>query len=270
MVRAAIEDLNASGAEIVIQLGDITDHGERSEFASAKEILEGLTIPYLTMMGNHDVFSLAEQRLSGREYYAEAFGREPDGLLVEHEGVHLAILDSVEHGASPFSPFDMVQGKFIDGQGGATVRGALSWPQHDILAEVAAPGAPPAFVFLHHPVQPFTGFPPILFGLREEDAGRLHATIDSGNVWGVFSGHTHRNSVTRRYGSVLALEVAIPRDFPFGYGLVDVGADGYSYRFRQLSNQTLLRDAYQTATGIHRRYGLGPPESRGFSWTKGS
>ncbi|MGH2753238.1 MAG: metallophosphoesterase family protein, partial [Actinomycetota bacterium] len=264
--RAAIADINASGADLAIQLGDITDHGEREEFERAREVLAGFEIPVTTMMGNHDVFSINEQRLSGREYYGATFGREPDGLLIEHKGFRLAVLDSIEHGASPFGPFDLVSGKFLESSGGAVVRGSLTPPQHDLLAEIAEPDGPPAFIFMHHPPQPFTSFPPIIFGLRDEDSGRLHATIDSGNVWGVFAGHTHRNARTRTYGDVPAQEVGIPRDFPFGYAFVDVTRRGYAYRFHQLSDQDLLRDAYAAAGAIHRRYGAGPELSRSFSW----
>jgi predicted phosphodiesterase len=267
MVGAAIDDLNRSGAAFVIQLGDITDHGQREEFAAAAEMLGRLQMPWKVMMGNHDVYSIQEQRLSGREYFKETFGREPDGVLFEHDGVKFAVLDSVEHAASPFPPYNLVTGSFVEGPGGAVVCGALSYPQHDILAEIAGPQGGPAFVFLHHPPQPFTGFPPILFGLREEDAGRLHAVADSGNVWGVFAGHTHRNTLTRRYGTVPVMEVGIPRDYPYGYALVDVTDTGYRYRFDQISDDSLLESASQSASTIHRRYGGGRAEERAFVWT---
>lgn len=266
--RAAIADLNSSGAELVIQLGDITDHGNKSEFDAAMGALSELQMPYATMMGNHDVYSIEEERLSGREYYPAAFEREPDGVILEHKGFRFAVLDSVMHASSPYSAFNLATGTFLEGPGGAIVRGALSDAQHEILAEVSAPGSAPAFVFLHHPPQPFAGFPPVLFGLRDEDSGRLHATVDSGNVWGVFAGHTHRNARTRDFEGVVAQEVAMPRDYPFGYALVDVTESGYAYRFVQLSDEDLLRDLYPTAGRIHRRYGLGKPEERSFVWTR--
>jgi predicted phosphodiesterase len=268
MARAAIADLNRSGADLVVQLGDITDHGQKEEYAAAMSALAGLEMPYTTMMGNHDVYSIAEERLSGREYYGSSFGREPDGVIVEHKGFRFAVLDSVMHAASPYPAYNLATGSFLEGSSGAIVRGALTNAQHEILADVAAPGTPPAFVFLHHPPQPFTGFPPILFGLRDEDSGRLHATVDSGNVWGVFAGHTHRNARTRNYGTVPAHEVAMPRDYPFGYALVDVTATGYAFRFVQLSDEELLRSAYENAGEIHRRYGLGSAADRSFVWTK--
>jgi 3',5'-cyclic AMP phosphodiesterase CpdA len=252
----------------VIQLGDLTDRGDRDQYEAATAALAKLEMPYATMMGNHDVFSFAEEKLLGKELYAETFGRAPDGVILEHKGVKFCVLDSVDHFASPFPGFDFAAGGFNDGPGGAIVRGALSAPQHDLLAEVAAPGAGPAFVFLHHPPQPFPGFPPILFGLREADSGRLHATIDSGNVWGVFAGHTHRNFRTREFDGVPSQEVGIPRDWPFGYALVDVTATGYAYRFMQISDRALVEKANDSAGHLWRRYALGTPEARAFTWTR--
>ena len=268
LAEAAISDINASGAEMVVQLGDITDHGQKEEFDKARKALERIESPLVTMMGNHDVLSIKEEKLTGREYYAGAFGREPDGVIVEHNGMRFAVLDSVEHAASPLPAFDFVAGRFVEANAGAIVRGSLTAAQHEILAQVAEPDSLPAFIFLHHPPQPFLGFPPILFGLRDADTGRLHATIDSGNVWGVFAGHTHRNARTRDFDGVPAHEVAIPRDYPFGFGLVDVTDRGYSYRFVQISDQELVARADAKVNPILRRYARGSDDERAFVWEK--
>lgn len=267
--RAAIRDINASGAALIVQLGDLTDHGDRDEFEMAHRLLQELDMPCFTMMGNHDVYSYQEDRLTGLEYYSTSFGRGPDGMLVEHDGFRFAVLESAEHGTSPFPPFNLVSGTFMEGKGGAVVGGLLTPAQHELLAQIAEPGGPPAFVFLHHPPQPFTGFPPVLFGLRDQDSGRLHAACDSGNVWGVFAGHTHRNARTRTFGTVVAQEVGIPRDFPFGYALVDVSDEGFAYRFAQLSDHSLLRRLSESAGAIHRRYAQGRNHERGFVWRRG-
>jgi hypothetical protein len=225
-------------------------------------------MPCTTMMGNHDVFSFEEERLAGRQFYRAAFGRDPEGVLFEHKGIRFAVLDSAEYAISPFPSFDLLTGAFLDEPGGAVAQGSLTAAQHDILAEVAAPGSGPAFVFLHHPPQPFTAFPPVLFGLRDADSGRLHATVDSGNVWGVFAGHTHRNARTTTYSDgVRAQEVAIPRDYPFGYVLIDVTATGYLYRFVQLSDRELLANAYNRTGEIQRRYSRGTDSDLAFVWT---
>jgi len=266
--RAAIADINQSGAELTIQLGDLADHGKRDEFAGAVQVMSSLTMPWEVVTGNHDMYSTDEERLSGREYFTEFFGRSPDGHMIEFKGHRFVMLDSAEEMASPFAPYNLITGQFMDGNGGAIVRGAFTTPQHEILADVAAPGAPPAFVFLHHPTQPFTSFPPIVFGLRDADTGRLHAVCDSGNVYGVFAGHTHRNKLSGRLGRVPVTEVGIPRDYPFGYGLVDVTERGYAYRFHQISSEELLREGYPRSGQIHRNYARGSESDRAFSWTR--
>lgn len=267
LVAAVIDDLNSSGAELVIQLGDLTDHGDPGEFERAAQLLSKLEMPCTTMMGNHDVYSFVQERLSGRELFTAAFGREPDGVLFEHKGIRFGVLDSAEHAVSPFPSFDLLSGTFLDEPGGALVRGSLSPEQHDILAEVAAPGSPSAFVFLHHPPQPYVSFPPVLFGLRDADSGRLHATVDSGNVWGVFTGHSHRNARTRTYSDdVPAHEIAIARDYPFGYALVDVTARGYAFRFVQVTDRELLNAGYGRTGEIQRRYSRGTDADLGFRW----
>jgi hypothetical protein len=203
--------------------------------------------------------------------YAASFGREPDGLLIEHSGIRFAVLDSAEHAISPFPSFDLLSGTFLDEPGGAIVRGSLTPAQHEILAEVAAPGSPPCFVFLHHPPQPFVSFPPLLFGLREADSGRLHAVVDSGNVWAVFAGHTHRNARTTTYeDGIAAQEVGIPRDYPFGFSLVDVTERGFRFRFVQISDRDLLEPAYARTGKIQRRYSRGRDEDLAFVWSKPS
>jgi len=265
--RAAMQDVNSSGAELCIQLGDISDAGEASELARAQDVLSGLAMPWHCVIGNHDVYSRSEGALT--DHFAATFGRAAEGALVEYEGVRFCLLDSADRSPSPFPPFDLVTGEFTGGRGGTAERGYLSSAQHDILAEVASPGGAPTFVFLHHPVQPFTSFPPIIFGLRDLDSGRLHATCDSGNVWGVFCGHTHRNARTRDFDGVPATEVATPGGYPFGYGLIDILRDGYSYRFVQLSDRALVAEMHTHTNAFLHRYGLGPPSARSFEWRRG-
>jgi predicted phosphodiesterase len=266
LAATAVSDLNRARPDLVVQLGDVTDHGDADEFAGAARVLDELEAQWVAMIGNHDGYSRTEERLAGRELFERYLGRAPDGVLLERGGVRVAVLDSVEYALSPFPPYDLVGGAFTEGAGGGMVRGALSAAQHDILADVAAPGAPPAVVFLHHPPQPFTGFPPIVFGLRDADSGRLRATSDSGNVWGVFAGHTHRNSAGGGFEPTPVREVAAPRDFPFGYALIDVRSDGYSFRFLQISDDELLRAGYERTGAIQRRYALGDPSERDFDW----
>jgi 3',5'-cyclic AMP phosphodiesterase CpdA len=254
-----------TGAEVATIAA--ADRLSRSGWDEADALLAECPVPVLVTLGNHDAYSCAERRMAGRELFRTFFGREPDGVVARHGAWHIAVLDSVEYSMSPFDAFDLVAGAFVEGLRGAIVRGALSDAQHDLLADIAAPGAAPAFVFMHHPPQPFTGFPPVIFGLRDADSGRLHAACDSGNVWGVFCGHTHRNRRGRGFDGVPTQEVAAPRDWPCGYALIDARASGFDYRFVQLSDRDAVRGAYERAGGFVRRYALGSPSDRAFAWS---
>lgn len=263
--RAAVEDINSSGAELCIQLGDLSERGEASELSLAQEVLSRLAMPWHCVVGNHDVYSRSEGTLT--DHFAATFGRRPEGALIEHDDMRFCLLDSAERSLSPFSSFNLVTGEFTPGEG-SIERGSLTAAQHDLLAEVASSAGTPTFVFLHHPVQPFTSFPPIIFGLRDLDSGRLHATCDSGNVWGVFCGHTHRNARIRDFDGVPVTEVATPGAYPFGYGLIDVVSDGYDYRFAQLSDRDLVAEMHGHTNAFLHRYGLGPQKARRFEWRR--
>jgi hypothetical protein len=67
---------------------------------------------------------------------------------------------------------------------------------------------------------------------------------------------------------VPAHEVGIPRDFPFGYALVDVTESGYLYRFVQISDTDLLVAAYGRIGDIQRRYSRGKDEDLTFVWSQ--
>ena len=54
-LRATVRDLNAmTGLSFVIISGDITEYGSREQLRLAKEILDGLSLPYHLIPGNHD------------------------------------------------------------------------------------------------------------------------------------------------------------------------------------------------------------------------
>jgi hypothetical protein len=108
LVEIALGDVARMRPDLVVQLGDITDHGEADEYRAAAELLAALDAPVLTVMGNHDVAALSESRLSGSEYYKAHFGRDPDGALAEVNGFRFAALDSVDHALSPYPAFDLV------------------------------------------------------------------------------------------------------------------------------------------------------------------
>jgi len=56
----------AEGIEFVLVSGDLTDSGERSEFLKFKEIMDALDIPYIPLIGNHDVWPYNDDTVGTR------------------------------------------------------------------------------------------------------------------------------------------------------------------------------------------------------------
>ena len=64
-LRKVVEWINDNKSKynikFVIVLGDISDSGEYSEFKKAKDILDNLDIPYVPVIGNHDVWPYTDE-----------------------------------------------------------------------------------------------------------------------------------------------------------------------------------------------------------------
>jgi len=84
-LREAVEYINAHRGKLkikfVVVTGDITHHAQRSEFLKAREILNGLSIPYVPVIGNHDVWPFssggeAAPSPIGGLYFREIFAQE--------------------------------------------------------------------------------------------------------------------------------------------------------------------------------------------------
>lgn len=66
----AVADINRrkDSIDFVIHCGDITDTGTRKEFEWADDVLSGLQLPYVVLIGNHDFLG------TGEEYYYTKYG----------------------------------------------------------------------------------------------------------------------------------------------------------------------------------------------------
>jgi len=78
-LRKAVQKINENyknpeyNIKFVVVLGDIADTGEYSEFLKAREILNELEIPYVPIIGNHDIWP-----------YTQKINVDPDGGLGGH------------------------------------------------------------------------------------------------------------------------------------------------------------------------------------------
>lgn len=80
-LKRTVSDINSLGnMDFAIVTGDITEMGTNEEITKAKELLDGLTIPYYVVPGNHDT-GWSE---SGGVSFIETFGY--DKFAFEHKG----------------------------------------------------------------------------------------------------------------------------------------------------------------------------------------
>lgn len=69
--EAAVEALNQRGdLDFVVHTGDLSDFGLKLEFEKQRDILNGLNVPYVCLLGNHDCLA------TGLDVYRKVFGEE--------------------------------------------------------------------------------------------------------------------------------------------------------------------------------------------------
>ncbi len=54
-LRHAVARIEQTGADLVLLTGDLTDHGRLEEYATLKEVLSGLSVPYHCVPGDNDI-----------------------------------------------------------------------------------------------------------------------------------------------------------------------------------------------------------------------
>lgn len=78
------QNYDSLNVKFVIITGDLTDSGERSEFYQCKQILDSLKIPYVPLIGNHDVWPYTgfeeSSAPNGDSVIIEIFGPQFDSL----------------------------------------------------------------------------------------------------------------------------------------------------------------------------------------------
>ncbi|WP_303236513.1 metallophosphoesterase [Phocaeicola coprophilus] len=67
----AVADMNEKGGiDFVVHTGDLSDFGMKLEFEKQRDILNGLSVPYVCLLGNHDCLA------TGKEVFNRIFGEE--------------------------------------------------------------------------------------------------------------------------------------------------------------------------------------------------
>ncbi|RLF50949.1 MAG: hypothetical protein DRN19_03640 [Thermoplasmata archaeon] len=160
VVRWINENHESMNIKFVAVLGDLADSGEYSEMKKAKEILDGLQVPYLPVIGNHDVWSKvegAEEKRVGEGFFKRIFNEsfiedELRKLQVEWEEVDIDDLYNYafEYRNITFLVLDFVDRENPPGHHASlyneTIDSLQKWLNHSHERGI------PAIIFSHHPM----------------------------------------------------------------------------------------------------------------------
>jgi|GEM_PF-320858 len=179
--QAAVSDINTlADIDFVLVGGDLTEFGDNAMFEQYKTIMDGLTVPYYSVPGNHDT----KWPEAGLEKYRDLFG-DPY-YSFDHKGYHFIMMNS---------------GTWLRGEGSIDVT-QLEWLQSDLTS--LAPNTP-IFVVWHHPADGGS------FALANKS--RLLDILKPYNVIICFVAHGHSNVLFNFEGLV-----GVEGESPFGSG----------------------------------------------------
>jgi 3',5'-cyclic-AMP phosphodiesterase len=266
--RAALDELTAWGAQLVVVKGDITDGSHRRDWDAFGDVLDGRDLPVLAVPGNHDTRRPGAHPVhqpvtrgapSGRggeivDPRAELarLGQTGERVQIRDiEGVRMVAVDTTDPGRRP-GRIDDVTDEVVQ------------------AAADAARDGTPAFVVLHHQLMtsPVPTYVPV--GIpRPESTLFLDALARANPASFVTSGHTHRHR-RRQHGPVVVTEVGSPKDFPGTWAGYVVHEGGIRQIVRRVARPDVLAWTDQSARAGLGLWGLWSPgrrSDRGFSHT---
>ena len=232
--RAAIAELMAWGAELLVVKGDIAHYNRASEYELAASLFADLPIPVMVLPGNHD----------GGNHR----GHDPARTLARH-GLHL-----VQDVTSVDLPGVRLIG--VDSRT-RTQRGTLDAARPDVVRAVAT--APAALVVVHHHLMttPLPTHPPP--GVPSREANRFLDAVAAANpATMITSGHTHRHRA-RRHGPLLVTEVGSTKDYPGTWGGYVVYEGGIVQTVRRVMAPEAIRWTERTAAMFGGAWGRWSP-----------
>ncbi len=223
--------------KFVVVDGDISDTAEYAEFKKAKDILAELNIPYIPVIGNHDIWpytmkinadpdhrntrtvklGMVSEPPSGDEYFDEAFWKVNScqwlqmqnnqgypylqNYSLNYNGVQLVALDFASRERSGNKKAFQVGANY-----GVNYEPTMKWFEQ----EIAEHHGENIVVLTHHPLMYIDGFAPIDLETTLADILSLMLANNCDCRFFNFAGHTHRN-----YEAVNPAWVIIPGDVQY-------------------------------------------------------
>ncbi len=239
MNYAAVAEIAAIDASVVVAKGDLTTTGAQEEYDAFMACYgDAFGERLVHVRGNHDA------------YHRDVAPEGPTERVLA--GVTLAVLDTVipRH-----------------------TTGQVTQDQLDWLDELAARTAQPVLVFGHHhnwsPVSKQRE--PGYFGINPEDSEKLiEVFARRPNLVGYFAGHTHRNRVrlVPATGNVPWAEVGATKDYPGAWAEYRVFEGGILQVMHRISAPEALDWTDRTRAtygGLYPQYSFGEMKDRCFT-----
>ena len=244
MNEAAVAEITAIEAAVVIAKGDLTTRGTREEYDAFLDCYgTAFGERLIHVRGNHDAASDGDDAVT----FADAPLQR-----VDLPGVIAVVIDT----AIPGAP-----------------NGRVTPEQLEQIDDIAAGADRPVLLFgHHHPWDPDSAErPPGYFGIRPDDSEALVALVARRPaVRGYFAGHTHRNRVRRfrATGDVPYVEVACVKDFPGAWAEYEVYEGGVVQLHHRISSPDALAWTERTRGmfwGAYPDYSFGALSDRCFA-----
>ena len=103
--KDCVNNINSrTDIDFVIHGGDITDFGLTKEFLWIRDIMQGLNVPYVALVGNHDILA------NGLEIYRNVFGKENFAFMAGKTKFVCLNTNALEHDYStPIPDFSFIK-----------------------------------------------------------------------------------------------------------------------------------------------------------------
>jgi 3',5'-cyclic AMP phosphodiesterase CpdA len=257
-LESLVEDLLSQAPDILVNTGDITDRGTVAQFRRARDFVNSLGLPFLSVPGNREVAITAVwewliPRLAMRRYHG--FFGQIDKVVhcVEGSGVLLLGLNSVH----PFPSWP-----------GSISRESRHW----LKDQAARHPEHVKILFLHHPVLPVIRSSSF-WAHSLSDAGEVLNISTQTGINLILQGHKHRSAVMeitfpQRNASVVVSACGAPLMSRWDptYHMVEVSKDMIRIRPRTFLHDRFVETGVHDFTlngrpvgGLNRQPGLFPP-----------